>query len=278
MTAPDARAPGATPYDATPYDATSQVPAAGPFVWHDLMTAEPARSLAFYTALFGWATESREMGAAGTYTTVRAGARAFGGVVPLEARHGIPSHWVSYVAVADVDATCARARAAGGRTCLPPTDIPNVGRFAMIEDPTGAIVSPISLPNTAAAERRGVPPAGTACWHELASPDAERAADFHRAVFGWGVQHATTSDGAPHWLFLRGDVAVGGMRRTEPGGATRGQWTVHVAVDDLAQAVARATALGATLAAPPREVPGAGRVASLLDPCGAAIRLVERGG
>src|SRR5205085_4200555 len=122
------------------YDAAPTAAVSGPFVWHDLMSTQPARSAAFYAALFGWRMEGRDMGPAGTYTYIHAGPVPFGGIVPLDPRFGIPAHWVSYVYVDDVDATCARAVAGGGKTCIPPTDIPTVGRFAMIEDRSRAVI------------------------------------------------------------------------------------------------------------------------------------------
>jgi uncharacterized protein len=256
----------------TSYGATPAVPVSGPFVWHDLMTTDAAGSVAFYSALFGWRTESRDMGSAGTYTAILAGDQPFGGMVPFDPRHGIPSHWVSYVAVDDVDATCARTTAAGGRVCIPATDIPNVGRFAMIEDPAGAILSPISLPNGGPRPDPSAAPApGSAWWHELACPDPDGAAAFYHAVFGWRVQEAPMPDGSTYWLLLRGEAQVGGMFRLALDAPVRPHWTIYVTVADADAAIERAISLGATATTPCMDIPGTGRVAGLVDPHGAAI-------
>jgi predicted enzyme related to lactoylglutathione lyase len=58
---------------------------------------------------------------------------------------GAPSHWMAYVAVDDVDAKARRVEELGGKVCVPPTDIPNTGRFCVITDPTGATLSLIAL-------------------------------------------------------------------------------------------------------------------------------------
>jgi predicted enzyme related to lactoylglutathione lyase len=58
---------------------------------------------------------------------------------------GAPSHWMPYVAVNDVDASVKRVEELGGKVCVPPSDIPNVGRFSVITDPTGATISLITL-------------------------------------------------------------------------------------------------------------------------------------
>ena len=69
----------------------------GRFVWHDLMTNDPATSLAFYAELFGWETRGVEMGGMGSYTFFNAGGRENGGMVAMDPAQGIPSHWLSYL-------------------------------------------------------------------------------------------------------------------------------------------------------------------------------------
>ena len=54
---------------------------------------------------------------------------------------GIPPHRMIYFAVADCDAMSEKAASLGGQVCVPPTDIPNIGRFAVITDPQGAVFS-----------------------------------------------------------------------------------------------------------------------------------------
>lgn len=272
MTAPDARTTAARAYDVP-----SAAPVSGPFVWHDLMSTDPGRSVAFYTALFGWRAETKHMGAAGSYTYIHAAGHPFGGVVPLDPKHGIASHWVPYVAVADVDATCDRAVAHGGRACIPPTDIPNVGRFAMIEDPSGAVLSPISLPRGPDLAPATPPAPGTAWWHELASPDPAHAAAFYHAVLGWRVQDAPMPGGTPYWLFLRGDAQAGGMYRLPEPAPFRPHWMIYVTVDDADAAFARAIALGATPMFPCLDVPGTGRIAGFVDPLGATFAIGQPG-
>jgi predicted enzyme related to lactoylglutathione lyase len=56
-----------------------------------------------------------------------------------------PPHWMSYIAVDDVDTSAAKVWELGGKVCVPPTDIPNVGRFCVVNDPTGATFSLITL-------------------------------------------------------------------------------------------------------------------------------------
>jgi uncharacterized protein len=108
----------------------------GTFVWDELHTSDPAAAADFYTEVFGWTTQSMEMGEVGTYTIFkRAGDADVGGA--LTAPGGAPTQWVPYIATGDVDSTAARAKELGGTLIQEATDIPNMGRFALIQDPAG---------------------------------------------------------------------------------------------------------------------------------------------
>lgn len=116
----------------------------GAFSWCELMTTDVEAAKRFYGELFGWTLE--EMNVTGTpYTVVKAGGVGIGGImgVPPQAE-GAPPHWGSYVTVDDVDATVKKAEALGAQLCVPPTDIPTVGRFCIFRDPQGASIAIIA--------------------------------------------------------------------------------------------------------------------------------------
>jgi predicted enzyme related to lactoylglutathione lyase len=113
----------------------------GAFSWNELITTDPAAALEFYTKLFGWNTEVMHMQGM-DYTVVKFGDRAIGGL--MAAPGGVPAGWKSYVTVDDIDATAKLAESLGGKICVPPTDIPNVGRFAILIDPQGAVIAAIT--------------------------------------------------------------------------------------------------------------------------------------
>jgi len=117
----------------------------GAVSWTELSTPDPAAAQAFYGALFGWRFEPMAM-PDGQYHVIKLGAEdAIGGIMatPPEAK-GMPPMWGSYVTVADCDATAAKCTALGGKVCVGPMDIPNVGRFAMLQDPQGATICAIA--------------------------------------------------------------------------------------------------------------------------------------
>jgi len=123
--------------------ATSPPPAVGTFCWDELMTTDVGAAKTFYTELLGWSTEEMDMGEMGTYTMFKKGEQPVAGMMamPPDCGEGVPPCWMSYIAVDDVDASTARVEQLGGKVCVPPTDIPNVGRFSVITDPTGAMIS-----------------------------------------------------------------------------------------------------------------------------------------
>ncbi len=117
------------------------MPAHGDFCWYELSTTDAEAAKRFYGELFGWQYKGGDVEGA-QYNEIVANGKPVGGIHQMG---GGPPQWVAYVAVSDVDAAARRVEELGGKVSVPPTDIPNVGRFCMISDPAGAIISLITL-------------------------------------------------------------------------------------------------------------------------------------
>jgi len=119
----------------------------GSFCWSELATTDDERARRFYAEVAGWTPVERETSPGSTYTTFLLDDRPVGGMLRMEGERwrGIAPHWMNYVSVADVDEVGRRARALGGSVLVPPTDVPGVGRYALLADPTGAVFSAIAL-------------------------------------------------------------------------------------------------------------------------------------
>jgi uncharacterized protein len=118
-------------------------PAVGRFDWNELWARDAAKAVGFYTKVFGHT--SREMPMEhGAYHILSSGGEDRAGVMTAS-RPDVPPMWLPYVTVADTDTTASRAVKLGGKVHLPPTDIPNVGRFAVLGDPNGATIAVIKL-------------------------------------------------------------------------------------------------------------------------------------
>ena len=123
------------------------------FAWDELMTSDPAAASAFYAKVFGWQPRPVDMGGGMTYTLLdrpgvknaQGGQMSAGGV--MKSPPGVPySFWLPYVAADDTDRLCERATRLGAKVTVPPTDIPNVGRFACWLDPQQAAIAIIQPP------------------------------------------------------------------------------------------------------------------------------------
>lgn len=118
----------------------------GAVCWTELAARDADAAAAFYADVIGWEAEAKEV-AAGPYTFFkRDDEHQVGGMMQMTEEWGdTPSHWMLYIAVDDCDAAAARAEELGGTVCVPPTGIPEIGRFAVIDDPQGASFSIIQL-------------------------------------------------------------------------------------------------------------------------------------
>lgn len=113
--------------------------------WNELATDDPVAAATFYAGLFDYTTETHDMGH-GPYTIFLREGALKGGLFRKDASMGeIPTHWMTYFSVADCDADTERAKALGAGVIVPPTDIPTVGRFSVLRDPTGAVFAIITM-------------------------------------------------------------------------------------------------------------------------------------
>jgi predicted enzyme related to lactoylglutathione lyase len=237
---------------------------AGKSVWFDLMTPEPLAAGAFYAALgFGVQPWEGPM----NYTMFTSGAEAFGGVMelPKEALdHGAPPHWLGYVGVDDLDASLAKAAALGARVMRGAAEIPGTGRFAILTDPTGAVLALFQSANPGGADLKAV------AWVELSSTDPARAMAFYADLFGWVPTEAM--DLGPmgtYQMFGTAEHSFGGLQKSPPQ-LPASAWSYYFAVDAAQARVDAAKAAGATVLYGLQEVPG-GHTAMLVDPQGAAF-------
>jgi predicted enzyme related to lactoylglutathione lyase len=112
----------------------------GDWAWHELMTSDTAASEKFYAKILGWKSRKMSMGDGPPYTVFTQGGKDHGGMMKIDptCMPGVPPHWLIYIAVTDVDRTASAAAKSGGSVLVPPSDIPGIGRFAIINDPAGA--------------------------------------------------------------------------------------------------------------------------------------------
>ena len=110
---------------------------ANPFVHVELSTTDPDKAKAFYSKLFSWELEDMPMGPGMTYTMIKPGEGPGGGLMKQPIPNA-PSAWLAYVTVDDVKAATAKAKSLGATVMKDVTEVPEMGWFTIIVDPTGA--------------------------------------------------------------------------------------------------------------------------------------------
>ena len=113
--------------------------------WCELATKDVHKAKEFYSQLFGWRLDTKS-DKGREYTEIAAGGMQVGGMMALTPDHGpTPPHWLTYFMVGDCDEHVGVAQKNGGKVLVPPMNIPKVGRFAVLADPSGAAFAVIKL-------------------------------------------------------------------------------------------------------------------------------------
>lgn len=240
----------------------------GKFVWYDYNANDVDKALAFYTEVVGWKAQPWDgADADDPYTMFAVGEKSIGGVVELadDAREmGAPPHWLAHITVDDLDVSRAKAEELGA-TVYTQEEMPEVGRFAILADPTGAV---FSMFQPSSDDGGGLSPdtPGAFSWHELYTEDLDGAWDFYTKVFGW-KQTDTMEMGemGEYRMFGPGeDQTLGGMMK-KPDEFPMSAWAYYVTVEDIDAAIGRAESKGGTKMFGPNEVPGGGKTAMFTD-------------
>jgi predicted enzyme related to lactoylglutathione lyase len=243
----------------------------GTFCWVDLAATNAEQAKEFYAGLFGWHAQAIPVGS-GVFTMLQLGGREVASLYQLSKQQqaqGVPAHWMAYVAVVSADDTAERVRPLGGQVLVEPFDVLDLGRMALILDPTGA---PFALWQ---AERHiGVGLAnqpGTLSWTELITDDPASAGRFYTHLFGWDLQ---VHDG--NLTFSKQGRRIAGMRQiAEAGDDLWPQWRVTFAVADCEASIDHARALGGEAITPPTDIFPFGRAALIQDSQGAVFSITE---
>lgn len=244
----------------------------GQFVWREIMTPDTASTLRFYGELFGWKHDVQTMPDGVEYNMLKAGEIPVGGCMKL-AMAGVPPHWIMSVSTADVDATANAAKQAGGQLHVPPMDAGGHGRYAVIADPQGAVLSLWHSnagdgPARPADHRPGL---GEFCWEQLNTSDPKAAGAFYAKVLGW--TEVPFAGGGGMDVFKSGEAQVASRMQTPPG--VPAHWLTYVVVDSLAAANARATKNGGKVMVEKIEIPTVGAISVITDNVGATLGLFE---
>jgi len=246
------------------------------FVWYELMTPDPDAAERFYKAVIGWNAHAATVGDEG-YRQFRIGDVDVAGMMTLtDEVHatGVRPLWLGYVGVADVDAVVVQAIEAGGDVYKEATDIPGVGRFAMIADPHGGAL--MIIRGIGEGDRKDPPLPGYVAWRELMAGHGAEDYDFYAGLFGW-TETGVFDLGAmgPYRMFATGGDAAMGAVMTKPDTLPRPQWNYYFRVDSVTAAAKRIMEAGGLVTLAPHAVPNGSWVLHGRDPQGASFALLS---
>jgi hypothetical protein len=247
----------------------------GFFCWIELATTDQNAAKQFYGSLFGWTANDMPMGPSDVYTMFQLLGRSAGAAYTLrpdQRTAGLPPHWMLYILTESADATAERAAQAGGKIHKSAFDVMEMGRMAVLQDPTGANFCVWQAKGQGDGLATGEP--GTLCWADLYTPDPTRASQFYGNVFAWKfVEHA----GSKGYLQIQnGDKMIGGIPPLSPESAhLPPHWQPYFLVSSCDATVAQAKTLGAAIPQEPFTLEGIGRIAVLADPQGAVFAIFQ---
>lgn len=245
----------------------------GHWYYADLHTTDIDAATAFYVGLFGWSTFDVE-GGPHVYRTANIEGRSKAAITGLE-HPSTPPHWFPYLYVGDIDATLARLPGLGGTIVTPAFDVMDMGRMAVVEDPSGAsfgLWQDFRDATTVKGEH------GSPFWYETHTTDIDAVRTFFTELVGWTYQPNQMGPDLVYYVANHPDEVepmqqqTAGLMQQMPSAAEAGvpsMWVVYFNVDDADTTAKRAVELGGSIVMGPHDIPGVGRAVSIADPQGA---------
>jgi predicted enzyme related to lactoylglutathione lyase len=257
----------------------------GEFIWYELLTDDSNAALTFYSAILGWQANDSDKPRM-DYRNLHAldgdtgEARDIGGLMQLTdemRKAGAKPVWLGYIGVDDVDRTIANIIAAGGKVQMPATDIPHIGRVAMVSDPQGTpfyVMRAVSN-KTSQAFAADKPRVGHCAWNELVTSAPQAAKTFYFQTFGWDKDGELDMGPMGKYEFIR-HKGVFGAVMPKPEELPRPMWQYYFRCADIDLACKRIIDNGGELLRGPDEIPGGDFTVNGVDPQGALFALVGK--
>ncbi|QIL01721.1 VOC family protein [Sphingomonas sinipercae] len=255
----------------------------GSFIWYELMTSDAKAAGDFYGAVVGGWTFGEPMPGPVDYRAIqRSDGGNAGGVLQLDdsmRSKGARPAWLGYIGVDDLDAEVAAVERDGGKTMMPPWDVPGIGRLAMVADPQGApfyLMKPTPPPGQEgkSSDVFSYDQAEHVRWNELATTDCDGAVDFYTRHYGWRQEGDMDMGEMGKYRFIhQGGGMIGAIMRKPPQ-MPASSWSFYIGVDDIDRAATAVKAGSGQVLMGPHQIPGGEYSLNGIDPQGASFGLV----
>lgn len=250
----------------------------GLFTWTDIQLPDQEAGKNFYGKVFGWAFTDVPIDIGGTYSMASSGDKivaAISSQAEEQQRAGIPPMWNSYITVDDVDKLASQVGDLGGTVIMDPFDVMEDGRMAVIQDPTGGIVS-LWQPKSESGQGSEIfNVAGAMTWNELATRDIEAAKAFYSELIGWDF-NVTESEQMTYHEIRNDGRSNGGMLQMDERWPAEipAHWMVYFNVEDCDATVQTIEENGGTVSVPPTAIQ-VGRFSVVQDPQGGIFTVIS---
>ncbi|WP_405498062.1 VOC family protein [Streptomyces sp. NBC_00096] len=246
--------------------------------WIDLMVPDQQAAIDFYSDLFGWHGEIGPPDQGG-YAVCTLKGKPVAGIMKASNQDGTvpdpmpPTVWTTYLATDGIEATLKSVTGNGGSVMTGPMDVMDLGKMAVVADPTGAV---FGLWQAGTFEGAGiVNEHGALIWNELSTGDIPAARAFYSSILPVTTAKSEMPDaGEYHEVQVNGRAVAGIMDLATLPPGTPANWNPYFSVDDVDEIQAAAVRAGASVAAPAFDM-AAGRMAVLKDPQGGVFSVIK---
>jgi len=249
----------------------------GSFCWIELATTDQNAAKKFYGSLFGWDVNDAPMGGGEVYTMFQLEGRTAAAACTLQKEQldrGVPPHWTLYIAVENAETSSKRVSQLGGKVLVPPFDVSEFGRMAILQDPTGAGFNIWEAKTNKGTGITGVD--GTLCWADLSTPDPAGAGKFYSGLLGWKIVEDEDDPASGYAHIQNGEDFIGGIPPTKHRSPNAPpHWLPYFLATNCDATAARARQLGAKFYMEPMTMENVGRRAVVADPQGATFAIFQ---
>lgn len=248
----------------------------GVFCWSELCTHNWAEGKHFYTELFGWGSDDQLIGDDLYYTMLQ---KQDDDIVAMyqmpedQNKSGVPSHWLAYIAVDDIDNVAEKAKQLGAEIIVGPHDVMDAGRMVLLNEPGGALFALWQGNKHKGCQRLNE--LNTPYWYELASRNSAKSRNFYCLLLGWESE-TKPMEGMDYTLFKVAGKPIAGMieMTQEWPDDIPAHWMIYFAVADCDDTAIKAQQLGGEVCVPPTDIPEVGRFSVITDPQGAVFSIM----
>lgn len=249
--------------------AESRIEHPGTVVWMDLLTPDVRRAARFYSTVLGW---NFEFSPEGDYAYGTFHGNPVASIVELgdelETAKGL---WLPSIAVRDVTTAMNAVYGGGGSVLQGPEELPGRGRYALVEDPYGAVFMVLRA-QTGDPQREEV--SGRWVWNELWTNDVDAAPGFYQTVFDYHLVSVTDGRGGVYRIMGRNHTPMAGVVKL-PLPDVKPTWLGYLLVDNVAATARRVLEAGGAVLVPPRPGSLNNDIAIVADPTGGVFALQQ---